>query len=180
MGFGPVQQLTEEEKFVHMPMSLISRILGGTHIWHHSGSGVSHQSLFLNSLNWSTIYAINQLGHSITGRFVRCYELLLNHADLFCLFGMVKRVRLHMGWGFVEFDEESVLHAWGYGYATSHWRQLWGEWGKITQKRPRTVWREVSYSDAFQQQVLAQLAAMNMRFDRIDDRLEEIAAENLL
>nr|GME10209.1 hypothetical protein Iba_scaffold9715CG0010 [Ipomoea batatas] len=37
-----------------------------------------------------------------------------------------------------------------------------------------------SYSDDFQQQVLAQLAAMNMRFDRIDDRLDEMAAENAM
>nr|GMC73512.1 hypothetical protein Iba_chr03cCG1690 [Ipomoea batatas] len=88
-----------------------------------------------------------QLGHSVCGRFDATSSV--NHADLFCLYGMVKHVRLHMG--VADPDTAAPVHAKAGGSSSSF---------------------------DFQQQVLTQLAAMNMRFDHIDNRLDEMEAAN--
>nr|GLL44845.1 hypothetical protein GOBAR_AA34069 [Ipomoea trifida] len=94
MGFGPVQQLTEEEKFdryANVPnvQEFWEELTDGTTVFRSSHS---RSSEFLKLEHKFMQY---QLGHSITGRFDATSSV--NHADLFCLFGMVKRVRLHMG-----------------------------------------------------------------------------------
>nr|GMD22377.1 uncharacterized protein LOC104798657 [Ipomoea batatas] len=228
MGFGPVQQLTEEEKFdryANVPnvQEFWEELTDGTTVFRSSHS---RSSEFLKLEHKFMQY---QLGHSIIGRFDATSSV--NHADLFCLYGMVNRVRLHMGvvvWNLMKNQyymcgtalylgpyftrilratQQVVLtapRAPGMQPLTAAAVGRIGE--KITPKRPRTAdmadvadaRREgeayeanpdaagpahveaggSSYSDDFQQQVFAQLAAMNMRFDRIDDRLDEMAAEN--
>nr|GMC93913.1 uncharacterized protein LOC109167851 [Ipomoea batatas] len=200
MGFGPVQQLTEEEKFdryANVPnvQEFWEELTDGTTVFRSSHS---RSSEFLKLEHKFMQY---QLGHSITGRFDATSSV--NHADLFCLFGMVKRVRLHVGvvvWNLMKnqyYMRGTALYLGPYFTRILRATQqvVLGRMGeKIAPKRPRTADMAdanpdaagpahveaggSSYSDAFQQQVLAQLAAMNMRFDRIDDRLEEIAAEN--
>nr|GMC55815.1 hypothetical protein Iba_scaffold705619CG0010 [Ipomoea batatas] len=225
---GLPSSLTEEEKFdryANVPnvQEFWEELTDGTTVFRSSHS---RSSEFLKLEHKFMQY---QLGHSITGRFDATSSV--NHADLFCLFGMVKHVRIHMGvvvWNLIKNQyymrgtalylgpyftqilratQQVVLtapRAPGMQPLTAAAVGRMGE--KIAPKRPRTAEmayvadarREEeayeanpdatgpahveaggsSYSDDFQQQVLAQLAAMNMRFDRIDDRLEEMAAEN--
>nr|GME03469.1 hypothetical protein Iba_scaffold786CG0110 [Ipomoea batatas] len=94
MGFGPVQQLAEEEKFdryANVPnvQEFWAELTDGTTEFRSSHS---HSSEFLKLEHKFMQY---QLGHSITC----CFDATssVNHANLFCLYGMVKRVRLHMG-----------------------------------------------------------------------------------
>nr|GMD62656.1 CSC1-like protein At3g54510 [Ipomoea batatas] len=94
MGFGPVQQLTEEEKLdrvANVPniQQFWAELTGGTSVFRSSHS---RSSAFIKKEHKFMQY---QLGHSITGRFDATSSV--NHADLFCLYGMVKGVRLHMG-----------------------------------------------------------------------------------
>nr|GMD23953.1 DUF724 domain-containing protein 3 [Ipomoea batatas] len=231
MGFGPVQQLTEEEKYdrvVNVPniQQFWEELTDGTTNFRSSHSRSSEfrkrEHIFMQYL----------LGHSITGRFDATSSV--NHADLFCLYGMVKRVRHrapHMGvviWNLMKnqyYLRGVALYLGPYltrilrathrvvlaeprapgmepltAEAVARMRD------KIVPNRARTAdmadvtdarREEAAYeanSDAvdpahveagegssstgFQQQVLAQLAAMHMRFDHIDNRLDEMAAAN--
>nr|GMD09457.1 uncharacterized protein LOC105953567 [Ipomoea batatas] len=214
MGFGPVQQLTEEEKFdryANVPnvQELWEELTDGTTVFRSSHS---RSSEFLKLEHKFMQY---QLGHSITGRFDATSSV--NHADLFCLFGMVKRVRLHMGvvvWNLMKnqyYMRGTALYLGPYFTRILRATQqvvltapratdmqplttaAVGRMADVADARREEEAYEAnpdasgpahvqaggsSYSDDFQQQVLAQLAAMNMRFDRIDDRLEEMAAKN--
>nr|GMD34265.1 hypothetical protein GOBAR_AA21570 [Ipomoea batatas] len=168
-----------------------------------------------------------QLGHSVCGRFDATSSV--NHADLFCLYGMVKHVRLHMGvviWNLFMnqyYPRGTALYLGPYltlilratqrivlvepkeaGMQLLTADAVARMQYKIEPKRARTsgmvderMEEEESYeadpdtaapvhakaggsssSFDFQQQVLAQLAAMNMRFDHIDNRLDEMEAAN--
>nr|GMD63651.1 hypothetical protein GOBAR_AA34069 [Ipomoea batatas] len=228
MGFGPVQQLTEEEKF-----DRFTNVPNVQEFWAELKDGTiefrSSHSRSSEFLKLEHKFMQYQLGHSITGRFDATSSV--NHADLFCLYGIVKRVRLHMGvvvWNLMKnqyYMHGSALYlgpyltrilratqqiilteprAPGMQPLTAGAVGRMGE--KITPKRVRTAdmadvtdarREEEAYeanpdatgpvhvgaggsssSTDLQQQVLAQLAAMNMRFDHIDNRLDEMAAEN--
>nr|GMD95517.1 putative retrotransposon Orf1 [Ipomoea batatas] len=230
MGFGPVQQFTEEEKF-----DQVANVPNVQEFWEELIDGTTE---FKSSHSRSSEFRKKEhkfmqylMGHSITGRFDATSSV--NHADLFCLYGMVKRVRLHMGvviWNLMKNQyylrgvalylgpyltlilratQQIVLtepRAPGMQPLTAEAVARMGE--KITPKRPRTAAmadvtdarrEEEAYeadpdaagpahagaggsssSTDFQQQELAQLAAMNMSFDHIDNWLDEMAAENAL
>nr|GMC57934.1 hypothetical protein GOBAR_AA34069 [Ipomoea batatas] len=228
MGFGPVQQLIEEEKLdrvANVPniQRFWEELTDGTTIYKSSHS---RSSAFIKREHKFMQYL---LGHSVTGRFDATSSV--NHADLFCLYGMVKCVRLHMGvviWNLMKNQYYLCGVAMYLGpYLTrilrvTH-RIVLAEpralgmqpltadavarlRDKIGPKRARTAEMadvidarreeeayeadpdavdpahaevgEGSSSSNFQQQVLAQLAAMHMRFDHIDTRLDEMAAAN--
>nr|GMD83489.1 hypothetical protein GOBAR_AA05421 [Ipomoea batatas] len=208
MGFSLVQQLTEEEKFdrvANVPnvQEFWEELIDGTTVFKSSHSRSSEfrkkEHKFMQYL----------LGHSITGRFDATSSV--NHADLLCLYGMVKRVQLHMGvviWNLMKNQyylrgvalylgpyftrilratQQIVLtkpRAPGMQPLTAEAVARMGE--KIGPKRARTVdmadvtdaRREEEAYEAYPDAVLAQLAAMNMRFDHIDNRLDEMAAAN--
>nr|GMC77770.1 hypothetical protein Iba_chr03fCG1670 [Ipomoea batatas] len=142
----------------------------------------------------------------------------VNHADLFCVYGTVKHVKLHMGvviWNLFMnqyYPRGAVLYLGPYltlilratqRIVLVEPKEAGMMQDKIEPKRARTSgmvderMEEEAYeadpdtaapvhakaggsssSFDFQQQVLAQLAAMNMRFDHIDNRLDEMEAAN--
>nr|GLL42070.1 hypothetical protein Itr_chr12CG17000 [Ipomoea trifida] len=221
-------QLTEEQKF-----DQVANVPNIQQFWEELTDG---NTVFRRSHSRSSefrkkehIFMQYLLGHSITGRFDATSSV--NHADLFCLYGMVKRVGLHMGvviWNLMKnqyYLRGVALYLGPYltrilratqrivltkprapgmqpltAEAVARMRD------KIGPKRARTAdmadvtdaRREEEASEAypdaigpthagagggssstnFQQQVLAQLAAMNMRLDHIDNRLDEMAAAN--
>nr|GMC71355.1 hypothetical protein GOBAR_AA21570 [Ipomoea batatas] len=186
-------------------------------------SSRSRSSVFLKREHKFMQY---QLGHSVCGRFDATSSV--NHADLFCLYGMVKYVRLHMGvviWNLFmnqNYPRGAALYLGPYltlilcatqrivlvepkeaGMQPVTADAVARMQDKIEPKRARTSvmvderMEEEAYeadpdtaapvhakaggsssSFDFQQQVLAQLAAMNMRFDHIDNRLDEMEAAN--
>nr|GMD43873.1 hypothetical protein Iba_chr10cCG9490 [Ipomoea batatas] len=199
MGFGPVQHLTEEEKFdqvAYVPniQQFWEELTDGTTVFRSSHSRSSEfrkkEHIFMQYL----------LGHSITDRFDATSS---NHYYL-------RGVALYLGpylTRILRATQQIVLtepRAPGLQPLTAEAVARMRD--KIVPKRARTAdmayvtdaRREEeayeAYPDAagpahagvggsssstdFQQQVLAQLAAMNMRFDHIDNRLDEIAAAN--
>nr|GMC77762.1 hypothetical protein GOBAR_AA03375 [Ipomoea batatas] len=186
--------LTEEERdnrVANVPniQRFWEELTDGTSVYRSSRS---RSSAFLKREHKFMQY---QLGHSVCGRFDATSSV--NHADLFCLYGMVKHVRLHMGVRIVLVEPKEAGMQPLTADAVARMQD------KIEPKRARTSgmvderMEEEAYeadpdtavpvhakaggsssSFDFQQQVLAQLAAMNMRFDHIDNRLDEMEAAN--
>nr|GMD72706.1 hypothetical protein Iba_chr12fCG11210 [Ipomoea batatas] len=184
MAFGPVQQLTEEEKFdryanVHNVQEFWEELTDGTTVFRSSHS---RSSEFL------------KLEHNMVKRVrlhmgVVVWNLMKNQYYM-------RGTALYLGPYFTRIlrpTQQVVLtapRAPGMQPLTAAAVGRMGE--KIAPKRPRTT-EMTDVVDARREeeayeanpdaagpahQVLAQLAAMNMRFDRIDDRLEEMVAEN--
>nr|GMC96848.1 hypothetical protein Iba_scaffold37921CG0300 [Ipomoea batatas]GMD75031.1 hypothetical protein Iba_chr13aCG11000 [Ipomoea batatas] len=94
IGFDEVQDLTEEQmglRFMDIPDEQAfwgETTSGGTRY----RSSVSKSTLFVK---WEHKFIHYILPHSICGR----YEAIstVSHANLLCLYGMVKRQRIHMG-----------------------------------------------------------------------------------
>nr|GMC71484.1 hypothetical protein Iba_chr03bCG3170 [Ipomoea batatas] len=223
--FGIREELTEEERdnrVANVPniQRFWEELIDGTSVYRSSHS---RSFAFLKREHKFMQY---QLGHSVCGRFDATSSV--NHADLFCVYGMVKHVKLHMGvviWNLFmnQYNPRGAALYLG-PYLTLILRATQQivlvepkEAGmqpltadvvarmqnKIDPKRARTSgmvderMEEEAYeadpdtaapvhakaggsssSFDFQQQVLAQLVAMNMRFDHIDNRLDEMEAAN--
>nr|GMC67918.1 hypothetical protein Iba_chr02fCG6980 [Ipomoea batatas] len=190
----PVQQRTEEERdnrVANVPniQQFWEELTDGTSVYR---SSYSRSSAFLKKEHKFMQYL---LGHSVCGRFDATSSV--NHADLFCLYDMVKHVKLHMGVRIVLVEPKDPSMQPLTADAVARMRD------KIGPKRARTagmidermeeeayeahpdvaapghaeVGRSSSSID-FQQQVLAQLAAMNMQFDHINTRLDDMEAAN--
>nr|GMD12761.1 hypothetical protein Iba_chr07aCG6610 [Ipomoea batatas]GMD12763.1 hypothetical protein Iba_chr07aCG6630 [Ipomoea batatas] len=180
--FCPVQQLTEEERD-----NRVANVPNIQQFWEELTDGTSvcrscHScsSAFLKREHKFMQYL---LGHLVCGRFDATSSV--NHADLFCLYGMVKHVMLHMGvviWNLFKnlyHPRGAALYLGPYNADRVGWRRR-----EAYEDHPNAAARvhvEASGSSSsidFQQQVLAQLAAMNMRFDHINTRLDDMEAAN--
>nr|GMC86701.1 hypothetical protein Iba_chr04dCG13330 [Ipomoea batatas] len=179
MGFGPIHQLTEEERD-----NRVTKVGNTQAFWEELKDGTTE---FSSSHNRSVAFIKKEhrfmqyvLSHSVCGRYDATSSV--NHANMLCLYGMVKRVRLHMGvviWNLFK----NQYQPWPLtAEAVERMRD------KIGAKRARTAAAtdvrmeeeaydahpdavghahvgagEGSSSRDFQQQVFAQLAAMNTK-----------------
>nr|GMC75317.1 hypothetical protein Iba_chr03dCG3790 [Ipomoea batatas] len=200
MSFGPVQQLTEEERD-----NRVANVPNTQEFWEEITDGTSE---FRSSHNRSTSFIKREhkfmqylLSHSVCGQFDA--TSFVNHADLFCLYGMVKRLQLHVGVIFRATQQIILVEpkAPGMQLFTAEAVERMRE--KIGAKKARTAdatderMEEEAYdahldaaglvhagasqgssSGDFQQQVLAQLAAMNMKVDKIYNRMDDMEAAN--